>query len=82
MNLDADWLYRRAAARVVRVTGGAVGAADAAFRSMVTGSVRRALGAAFRAHGPRGILARTWPAGSMVLWVSILLAAFLLLELF
>ncbi len=82
VNLDADWLYRRAAARVVRVTGGAVGAADAAFRSVVTGSVRRALGAAFRAHGPRGILARTWPAGSMVLWVSILLAAFLLLELF
>ena len=82
VNLDADWLYRRAAARVVRVTGGAVGAADAAFRSVVTGSVQRALGAAFRAHGPRGILARTWPAGSMVLWVSILLAAFLLLELF
>ena len=82
VNLDADWLYRRAAARVVRVTGGAVGAADAAFRSVVTGSVRRAIGAAFRAHGPRGILARTWPAGSMVLWVSILLAAFLLLELF
>ena len=82
VNLDADWLYRRAAARVVRVTGGAVGAADAAFRGVVTGSVRRALGAAFRAHGPRGILARTWPAGSMVLWVSILLAAFLLLELF
>lgn len=82
VNLDADWLYRRAAAHVVRVTGGAVGAADAAFRSVVTGSVRTALGAAFRAHGPRGILARTWPAGSMVLWVSILLAAFLLLELF
>ncbi len=82
VNLDADWLYRRAAARVVRVTGGAVGAADAAFRSVVTGSVRRALGAAFRAHGPRGILARTWPAGSMVLWVSVLLAAFLLLQLF
>lgn len=82
VNLDADWLYRRAAARVVRVTGGAVGAADAAFRSAVTGSVRKAVGAAFRAHGPRGILARTWPAGSMVLWVSILLAAFLLLQLF
>ena len=82
VNLDADWLYRRAAARVVRVTGGAVGAADAAFRSVVTGSVRKAVGAAFRAHGPRGILARTWPAGSMVLWVSILLAAFLLLQLF
>jgi len=80
VNLDADWLYRRAAARVVRFTGGAVGAADAAFRSAVVGTVRGVLRGAFRAHGPRGILARTWPAGSMVLWVSIILAAFLLLE--
>jgi len=80
VNLDADWLYRRAAARVVRFTGGAVGAADAAFRSVVVGTVRGVLRGAFRAHGPRGILARTWPAGSMVLWVSIILAAFLLLE--
>ncbi|MDE2980987.1 MAG: Na(+)/H(+) antiporter subunit D [Gemmatimonadota bacterium] len=80
VNLDADWVYRRAAARVVRLTGGAVGAADAAFRSTVIGTVRGVLRGAFRAHGPRGILARTWPAGSMVLWVSIILAAFLLLE--
>ncbi|MCY3546687.1 MAG: Na(+)/H(+) antiporter subunit D [Gemmatimonadetes bacterium] len=80
VNLDADWVYRRAAARVVRFTGGAVGAADAAFRSTVVGTVRGVLRGAFRAHGPRGILARTWPAGSMVLWVSIILAAFLLLE--
>jgi len=80
VNLDADWLYRRAAARVVRFTGGAVGAADAAFRSAVVGTVRGVLRGAFRAHGPRGILARTWPAGRMVLWVSLILAAFLLLE--
>ncbi len=80
VNLDADWVYRRAAARVVRFTGGAVGAADAAFRTAVVGTVRGVLRGAFRAHGPRGILARTWPAGSMVLWVSIILAAFLLLE--
>ena len=80
VNLDADWLYRRAAARVVRFTGGAVGAADAAVRTAVVGTVHGVLRGAFRAHGPRGILARTWPAGSMVLWVSIILAAFLLLE--
>ena len=81
VNLDADWVYRRAAARVVRSTGAAVGAADAAVRSAVVGTVRGVLRGAFRSHGPRGILARTWPAGSMVLWVSIILAAFLLLEL-
>ena len=33
----------------------------------------------FRHHGPGGILARTWPTGSMALWVAILLAGFLLI---
>lgn len=33
----------------------------------------------FRHHGPEGILARTWPTGSMALWVAVLLGGFLLL---
>ena len=80
VNLDADWVYRRAAVRVTRFTGGVVAAVDAAFRGAVVGTVNKGLRGAFRSHGPRGILARTWPAGSMVLWVSIILAAFLLLQ--
>ncbi len=35
-------------------------------------------GTLFLYHGPRGILARTWPTGSMVLWVAVLLGAYLL----
>jgi multicomponent Na+:H+ antiporter subunit D len=35
------------------------------------------LAALQRHHGPQGLLARTWPTGSMVLWVSVLLAGFL-----
>ena len=77
VNLDADWVYRRAAVKVTRVTGSMVGAVDRAFRTAVLNTVRRVLRGAFRAHGPHGVLARTWPAGSMVLWVSILLTAFL-----
>ena len=80
VNLDADWVYRRGAVRVTRFTGGVVAAVDAAFRGAVVGTVNKGLRGAFRSHGPRGILARTWPAGSMVLWVSIILAAFLLLQ--
>ncbi len=78
VNLDADWSYRRAAPWLVRRVGGAVASADAAFRQVVTGGVRSALRGAFRIHGPWGVLARSWPAGSMVLWVAIVLAAFLL----
>ena len=78
VNLDADWSYRRAAPWLVRRVGGAVASADSAFRQMVTGGVRSTLRGAFRIHGPWGVLARSWPAGSMVLWVAIVLAAFLL----
>ncbi len=80
VNIDADWLYRRGAARVVRATGNAVRTADAVLRSSVLGVVDRTMRGAFRSHGPRGILARTWPSGSMVLWVSILLAGFLIFQ--
>ena len=80
VNLDADWVYRRAGARVTRAVGGAVGAADTVFRRVVLNTVQRGMRGAFRSHGPRGILARTWPAGSMVLWVSILLTAFLVFQ--
>ena len=80
VNLDADWAYRRAAPRLVRSVGAAVAAADAAFRQRALQAMRRVLGSSFRLHGPRGVLARTWPAGNMVLWVAILLAAFLLLQ--
>ena len=80
VNLDADWVYRRAAVKVTRWTGAVVSGVDRAFRGSVLKTVDRTLRGAFRAHGPKGILARTWPAGSMVLWVSILLAAFLFLQ--
>ena len=80
VNLDADWVYRRAAVRVTRFVGRTVGAADAAVRGVVLGGVGRAMRGAFRSHGPRGVLARSWPAGSMVLWVSILLTAFLFFQ--
>ncbi len=80
VNLDADWLYRRGAAGVVRATGSAVRTVDSALRGAVLGAVDSAMRGAFRSHGPRGVLARTWPSGSMVLWVSILLAGFLIFQ--
>ncbi|HSE01197.1 MAG TPA: Na(+)/H(+) antiporter subunit D [Burkholderiales bacterium] len=78
VNLDFDWIYRRlglelarASARVLSawlLTGG-----DAA-RSLCN----RSLTALRRHHGPESTLARTWPTGSMALWVMILLLAYLL----
>ena len=82
VNLDVDWVYRRAAGKVAGFVGSVVGAADGAVRTALLGAVRRPMRGAVRASGPPGGLARTWPAGSMVLWVSILLSAFLLFQLF
>ncbi len=77
VNIDAEWTYRWMAPRLVRVIGGAVARVDSAVRGAVLDSVRSAMHAATRSHGPQGILARTWPTGSMVLWVAVLLAAYL-----
>ena len=33
----------------------------------------------YRHHGPQGILARTWPTGSTVLWVGMMLGGLLLI---
>ncbi|MEO8164238.1 MAG: Na(+)/H(+) antiporter subunit D, partial [Betaproteobacteria bacterium] len=79
VNLDFDWLYRRFGARLsyAVVNGSSMIAADAArgIGRFLTGACMRV----YRHHGPDGVLARTWPTGSMVLWVAILLASYLLL---
>lgn len=79
-NLDAEWIYRRLGPRVVRTVAAAVRAADESFRggirALVEGSVR---GVGRLYAPPDGILARHFSSGSMVAWVTVLLAAYLLL---
>jgi multicomponent Na+:H+ antiporter subunit D len=77
VNIDVEWLYRRAAPRVVTQSAARIRAVDGTLRRAVVGTARRGLAGVFRTHGPKGPLARSWPTGSMVLWTAILLAAFL-----
>ena len=81
VNIDAEWSYRWLAPRLVRGIGAAVARVDSAVRGAVVGAVRSAVTGAARGHGPRGILARTWPTGSMILWVAVLLGVYLLFYL-
>lgn len=81
VHIDAEVLYRRLGPWLVRTVGGAVGRVDAAVRASVMGVVGSVLGAANRSGGQMGPLARSWPSGSMVLWVAILLAAYLMFYL-
>jgi multicomponent Na+:H+ antiporter subunit D len=78
-NLDSDWIYRRALpwawARGSLAWDASVGRLSERWSLRAS----RAFARIYRHHGPQGIFARTWPAGSTVLWVAVMLTAFLLL---
>lgn len=80
-NIDVEWGYRKLGPWVVRTVGGAALAVDHYVRASIMALVHGVLGALGRAHGQVGPLARSWPAGSMVFWVAISLAAYLLFYL-
>ena len=79
INIDVEWVYRRLAPRAVRRVGRFVSrTGDTAVRALRGGN-KALMRSVFRHYGPEGTLARTWPTGSMVLWVAVLLAASLVL---
>jgi multicomponent Na+:H+ antiporter subunit D len=82
VHIDAEVLYRKLGPWVVSTVGDAAMRVDAYVRASVMEFVRGSLGVVGRAHGQMGPLARSWPAGSMVLWVAILLGAYLVFYLF
>jgi multicomponent Na+:H+ antiporter subunit D len=82
VTLDVDWLYRVAGAALAHAL---VEACSSVYRGGAVWTRRwldSALSRVYRHHGPEGVLARTWPTGSMVLWVAILLGAYLVLYYF
>jgi len=78
-NLDVEWSYRRALPTVI----GWVVSLIAEIRLDAVARLQKRLGRfldhIYRHHGPHGVLARTWPTGSMALWATLLLAAYLIL---
>ncbi len=81
VHVDAEVLYRKLGPWIVSSVGGVAGRIDNYVRTSVMELVRGGLAALDRAHGEMGPLARSWPSGSMVLWVALLLAAYLLFYL-
>lgn len=79
ITLDVDWVYRVALPSLAR----AAGALITGLRRGVLGFVGAVLGGmltqVYRHHGPAGPLARTWPTGSMALWVLVVLLGYLVL---
>lgn len=79
VNLDVDWLYRRLFPATLKPLFNGLWRLDAAFRSWFMDRFHNALGMLSR-HTPDGILSRTQLSGSMVIWVTILLATYLILS--
>ena len=78
-NLDFDWFYRKGLPAVARGTVALFGPTDRLVRIVGVGTARRFIERLYRHHGPEGVLARTWPTGSMALWVAVLLAGILII---
>ncbi|HSC97192.1 MAG TPA: Na(+)/H(+) antiporter subunit D [Burkholderiales bacterium] len=78
VNLDFDWIYRRLGRDLARVSARVLSTWLAAGGDAARALGVRSLAALKRHHGPESTLARTWPTGSMALWVMILLLAYLL----
>jgi multicomponent Na+:H+ antiporter subunit D len=78
VNLDFDWTYRHLLPDMYQRLLAKLAPLDHAIRQGTAGMATETIAALFRQHGPRGLLARTWPTGSMVLWVAVLLGAYLL----
>jgi multicomponent Na+:H+ antiporter subunit D len=77
ITLDIDWFYRVAAPRVFGAASNIFARTSGAINRYVFRFLNAMLERIQRHHGPEGVLARTWPTGSMVLWVAILLASYL-----
>jgi multicomponent Na+:H+ antiporter subunit D len=80
ITLDVDWLYRRLGPAMVRTAVRVWDATQGAVAAGTMSSVRAAIRWLEHHYGPPGTLARTWPTGSMVMWVAILLSAYLILD--
>jgi len=82
VNLDSDWTYRRLLPLTVQRLIAIGQPLDATLRRWGTACGKALINTLSRHHAPQGLLARNWPTGSMVLWVALLLGAYLLAYLF
>ncbi len=79
ISLDTDWLYRVVLKKAATGIADLLGVVQERVQQSVMKLLETALARIQRHHGPEGVLARTWPTGSMVLWVAIMLASYLIL---
>jgi multicomponent Na+:H+ antiporter subunit D len=80
VNLDAEWFYRRMFPAIFRGIKVVISVLAGLISQAISYTLDLFLDKLSRHHGPSGILARTWPTGSMVLWVMVLLGLYMILS--
>ncbi|WP_286235470.1 Na(+)/H(+) antiporter subunit D [Thalassotalea sediminis] len=80
-NLDADWFYRKLAPNVIKRVACTVNDIYQRMEIAVITSIKHLIQRSYDAETeqPKGYFARLWPIETMVVWVAILLAAYLVL---
>lgn len=78
ITLDADWVWRRLGVRLARVGEAMVRGVLAGWDVTAGSFARSAREMLERWHGAHGVLARTWPSGSMALGIMVMLLGLLL----
>ena len=82
ITLDSDWVWRKFGRNLMRTFDRL---ADSAWRDIVravTHGAKNMVKATRRHHGIEGAMARAWPTGNMAFWMTLMLAAYLLLSIF
>jgi multicomponent Na+:H+ antiporter subunit D len=74
---DLDWYYRRLGPFLWRQLLAGTAQVWGRLSARLYGALERLFTTVHRHHGPHGILARSWPTGSIALWLTILLVAYL-----
>ena len=80
ISLDFDWFYRYLFKTLSMNFIQQASRLGSQLESLSRQNFARLFDGLHRHHGPEGILSRTWPTGSMVLWIAILLGGILLLD--
>lgn len=80
VNLDFDWIYRRFLPMILAASHHVIREGWRFSARITRTRIDRLLAGVYRTHGPQGPLARTWPTGSMVLWIAVLLGVTLVLS--
>lgn len=80
ISLDFDWFYRYLLKNLSMRLIQQASRLGSQLESLSRHNLARLFDGLQRHYSPTGILSRTWPTGSMVLWIAILLGGFLLLD--